>query len=119
LHGTHAVYREIDGQIVVSNVAARGLPGPLAPSSPSLASLSTDVLVVPPTVDSTGGYQGGRVAGLITDARATPISGVRVVVQGTAQGAFADADGRFRIDNVSGREITLRATIIGYQPATL
>ena len=58
-----------------------------------------------------------EVAGIIVDARSNrPIEGVSVAVEGTTTAARTDAQGRFRLANLSGAQVTLRVIRIGYRP---
>jgi len=60
----------------------------------------------------------GVVAGVISGGTTdTPLDGVQVTIVGTTLGRLTGADGRFRLQGVSGSEATLRATRIGFKPA--
>jgi len=59
------------------------------------------------------------ISGVVLNSRSLHgIAGVQVIVVGSSLRAVANADGRFRIEGAGGGEITVRATAIGYQPAT-
>jgi len=62
----------------------------------------------------------GAIAGTVLNSQSLgPVAGVRVTVVGTALTATSDAKGRFRLDGVSGGQVTLRAIGIGFRPVTL
>ena len=64
--------------------------------------------------------QEGAVGGLVLDARTLqPVAGVQIVVVGTDLGTLSDASGRFRITNLPGTEVTLRALMLGRRDASL
>jgi len=63
--------------------------------------------------------QAAAVAGTVTDDRSVPIHGARVTVQGTNQSSATDSRGRFRIEAVSGANVVLRVTMVGFRPATV
>ncbi|MCU0648751.1 MAG: TonB-dependent receptor plug domain-containing protein, partial [Gemmatimonadaceae bacterium] len=59
----------------------------------------------------------GTVSGRVTDvATSNPISGVRVLVQGTTVGTQTADDGRYTIRGVPAGAATLEFTRIGYEP---
>jgi len=59
------------------------------------------------------------VSGVVVDsANNQPLPGVRIIVEGVQRGPLSDAQGRFHISGVSGQEVTLRATKLGYKPLT-
>lgn len=63
--------------------------------------------------------QEGVIAGVVVDARSQlPLSGARVVVEGTQVTTIADAGGNFRLAALSGAEVSLRVTMLGYRPLT-
>jgi TonB-linked SusC/RagA family outer membrane protein len=63
--------------------------------------------------------QDGEVAGTVTAAQSQrPLAGAQVEVQGTARRVVTDAAGRFRIGALTGTDVTLRVTTLGYQSAT-
>ena len=55
-------------------------------------------------------------AGTVVDPRSLPIAGARVAVVGGTASAVTDPQGRFRLA-VTGDQVTLRASMIGYRPA--
>lgn len=59
------------------------------------------------------------VRGTVTDETGTPVPGVQVVVVGTPLGATTDDVGRYRIVGAAPGALQVRATRIGYAPATL
>ncbi|HET7460638.1 MAG TPA: TonB-dependent receptor [Longimicrobium sp.] len=63
--------------------------------------------------------QQGEVAGTVVSvASSRPLGGAQVSVPGTDRRAVTDAGGRFRLTGLAGAEVTLRASLIGYAPAT-
>jgi len=63
--------------------------------------------------------QSGSVAGVVLDAETQrPLESVQVAVEGTTAGASTDAEGRFRLANLAGAEVTLRLRRVGYQSRT-
>jgi TonB-linked SusC/RagA family outer membrane protein len=58
------------------------------------------------------------VAGVVVDRRSTPLVGARVAVAGSPAQAVTDQQGRFRLTVPNVAEVTLRVTMIGYQPLT-
>ncbi|MGH7664285.1 MAG: SusC/RagA family TonB-linked outer membrane protein, partial [Gemmatimonadaceae bacterium] len=60
--------------------------------------------------------QDGFVAGIVVDAQSQePLPGAQVTAVGTDRRAVTDGRGRFRIQELSGAEVTLRAARIGYR----
>lgn len=47
-----------------------------------------------------------------------PLAGAQVAVTGTRLRALTNAEGRFRIEGVTGTTVTLRVTTLGYSPRT-
>jgi TonB-linked SusC/RagA family outer membrane protein len=63
--------------------------------------------------------QTGRVEGIIRDGlNDRPLAGARVAVLGTALFAVTTAEGRYGIDNVPVGAVSVRAQLLGYQPAS-
>lgn len=61
--------------------------------------------------------QTGRIRGIITDAKTNePLIGASVLVEGTTNGAAADLDGNYVIQNVSAGTYVLRASYVAYRP---
>lgn len=61
--------------------------------------------------------QTGPVAGTVRAAQsAQPLNGAQVTILGTTLGAVTDSRGRFRIEDVTGPQVTLRVQLIGYRP---
>ena len=61
----------------------------------------------------------GKIEGVIRGADGTGVSGANVVVQGTALGAAADANGHYFILNVPPGQYTLRASSVGFTTQVL
>ena len=58
----------------------------------------------------------GSIYGTVTDADdGLPLSGANVFVAGTAQGAAADVDGNYRIDDLAAGAYTIIFSFTGYQ----
>ena len=63
--------------------------------------------------------QTGTVTGrVLVGQTGRPLSAAQVTVLGTAIGAVADAEGRFRLDNVPAGDRQVRAVRVGYQAGT-
>src|SRR5687768_13433400 len=59
------------------------------------------------------------ISGTVIDARTrAPLGGAVVSLAGRTIGALTDADGRFRLTNLSGSEVTLQVVMLGYRTAT-
>ena len=54
----------------------------------------------------------GNITGVVTDTSGEPIIGANVVEKGTTNGTITDIDGKYTLDNVSGK--TLLISYIGY-----
>ena len=54
----------------------------------------------------------GNVTGIVTDASGEPIIGANVVEKGTTNGTITDIDGKYTLDNVSGKILLI--SYIGY-----
>lgn len=69
----------------------------------------------------TAGFaQTGTIRGTIVDAKTNePLIGASVLIEGTSNGAAADLDGNFAIQNVDEGAYTLRASYVAYRPVTL
>ncbi len=62
----------------------------------------------------------GKISGTVIDSKTKePLFGVNVVLVGTTLGATTGADGYYVIQNVQPGTYTLKATYIGYTPATI
>ncbi len=73
--------------------------------------------IQPPAV--TVAMQQGTVAGTIVAARSLqPLTGAQVLAEGTQRGTLSDAQGRFVLPNLTGRQVTLRVVLIGYRTLT-
>ncbi|MBA3344487.1 MAG: TonB-dependent receptor [Gemmatimonadales bacterium] len=63
--------------------------------------------------------QDSTVAGVVLGTGgAIPLEGARVTIEGTPLLQTTGSNGRFRFQNVSGTEVTLRVARVGYQPAS-
>ncbi len=63
--------------------------------------------------------QTGTITGIITEADTDlPLPGANVLIVGTSIGSVANVDGRYTIANVEPGTYTLRASFVGYDPAT-
>lgn len=64
------------------------------------------------------GAQGtGTITGTVTTDSATPISGARVSVSGTARAAVSNGRGEYRLDGISGGSQTILASSFGREPS--
>jgi TonB-linked SusC/RagA family outer membrane protein len=64
--------------------------------------------------------QTGRIEGSVRDAlNERPLAGARVSVVGTQLSATTGASGTYAIDNVPARVVSVRVTMLGYQPLTI
>ena len=61
----------------------------------------------------------GRVTGTVKSANGAPLGNARISVLGTNLSASTDASGNYAIDNVPAGTQSLRATVLGYTPATM
>ena len=65
------------------------------------------------------GAQAGSVAGQVLHARTgQPIADVQIELVGTGTVVSTDIDGRFRVENLTGIQVNLRTSIIGYRAIT-
>jgi TonB-linked SusC/RagA family outer membrane protein len=109
-----------DQVVIFPRVAAQdgpfAYPAAAAPPGPS-GGLVVNSLVLPtPRVH----VQQAVITGVVLAAETQePLTGVQIVVVGTTNGAVTDAQGRFRIDGLSGEEVTLRVELIGYRTMTV
>jgi TonB-linked SusC/RagA family outer membrane protein len=63
--------------------------------------------------------QQGTVAGtVVVEATMRPLPGAQVTVEGTQRGTITDASGRFVIPGLTGTQVTLRVTMLGYRGVT-
>ncbi|MEO8450756.1 MAG: SusC/RagA family TonB-linked outer membrane protein [Gemmatimonadota bacterium] len=79
----------------------------------------TAVLVLAVPSNPLFAFQTTSVSGTVVDDRSAPVPGARVAVVGTSLASTTDLRGRFRIDGVTGPSVTLRVSMIGYQPASV
>ena len=80
-----------------------------------LAALALAAMVARPAV-----AQEGVIAGAVVAAGTQrPITGAQVTVQGqSGRGAVTDNEGRFRINGVTGTEVTVQVRMLGFQNAS-
>ncbi len=65
--------------------------------------------------ETSGSASGTTVTGrAVDDIDGLPLPGVNVSVKGTSKGAVTGQDGRYRLDNVTGKSAVIAATYIGY-----
>ncbi len=60
----------------------------------------------------------GKINGVVKDQKGAPLPGASVLIEGTKQGAVADANGYYVIINVSPGTYRLTASLIGYDKVT-
>ena len=61
----------------------------------------------------------GTVAGTVVSARnGNPVAGAQVSVQGTTHAVLSNNAGRFRIDGLTGDQVTLRVVMVGFRPVS-
>ncbi|OGG53141.1 MAG: hypothetical protein A3F84_25270 [Candidatus Handelsmanbacteria bacterium RIFCSPLOWO2_12_FULL_64_10] len=60
----------------------------------------------------------GKLNGVVKDQKGAPLPGATVLIEGTKQGAVADANGYYVIINVSPGTYRLAASLIGYDKVT-
>jgi len=64
--------------------------------------------------------QTGVVGGVVVaGTNLEPLTGAQVAVVGTSLGGLTNSAGRFRIEGVSGNEVTLQVIMLGFAPATV
>ncbi len=63
--------------------------------------------------------QGSRITGTVREVGGAPLANARVTVLGTNLAATTDAAGSYAIENVPPGTHSLRATVLGYTPATM
>ncbi len=64
--------------------------------------------------------QNYRIKGIVLDKETgDPLPGATVTLEGTRYGAVTNKEGKFIIDNIDYRKITLKVTYIGYKPLSL
>jgi TonB-dependent receptor len=60
----------------------------------------------------------GRLSGRVTDDKGEPIAGANVMIAGTTEATFTDADGRYALTAETG-SITLEVSFLAYQKKTI
>ena len=63
--------------------------------------------------------QTGKIAGQVTDATGSPLPGVNLFIEATAQGSVTDLDGYYVILNLTPGTYSLRASFIGFATQTI
>jgi TonB-linked SusC/RagA family outer membrane protein len=116
LRGTSLDYQEMGDDIVIAP-PARG-DSRLRPGTTSMVFESALVGIRPMPSFSVSEVQQARIAGVVVNARGEPVAGAQVLVQGTANQAVTNQEGRFQIPNVTGTEVVLAVRRIGYRPLT-
>jgi hypothetical protein len=59
----------------------------------------------------------GKISGKVVDAdTGEPLIGVNVLLEGTSQGAAADIEGFYFINNISPGAYSLKISSVGYEP---
>jgi TonB-linked SusC/RagA family outer membrane protein len=72
------------------------------------------------TAASGAAAQSGSVAGVVVaEGTLTPIAEAQVLISGTTTGTTTDAGGRFRLNNVTGTDVTVEVRRLGYRPTTV
>ncbi|MCC6349806.1 MAG: TonB-dependent receptor [Candidatus Eisenbacteria bacterium] len=61
----------------------------------------------------------GKIAGVITNEKKEPLTGVNVIVIGQHLGGMSDDQGRFTIINVPAGVFDVKAAVLGYAPTTI
>ncbi|MGH7458145.1 MAG: carboxypeptidase-like regulatory domain-containing protein, partial [Longimicrobiaceae bacterium] len=65
---------------------------------------------------ATAAAQEGTVAGTVVDEQSLrPLAGAQVAVEGTGRGTLANSRGEFLLTGLTGAEVSLRVTLIGYR----
>ena len=63
--------------------------------------------------------QQGVISGTVVDARSrAPLNGALVSLAGRSTGTLTDAQGRFRLANLTGSDVTLQVVMLGYRTAS-
>jgi TonB-linked SusC/RagA family outer membrane protein len=85
----------------------------------SLLPLAFVALALVAALPATLAAQAGTVAGtVVSEATMRPLPGAQVVVEGTQRGTVADQAGRFILPGLTGQQVTLRVSMIGYRSVT-
>ena len=62
----------------------------------------------------------GKISGSVIDETTKePLVGVNIFIEGTSMGASSDVEGRYNVLNVPPGTYTLKASAVGYHPATV
>jgi len=83
---------------------------------PALAAMLSLGMVVAPPLAARQGQVGGVV---VAGETMRPLPDATVEVVGTGRGTFTNQNGRFLLLGLTGPEVTLRVSLIGYQSATV
>ncbi len=111
LAGTFLRYVELDGQVIIEPRAR--------PEHLDRAAVTTAVLAPDRRRDAAlqmEEEQTPSIIGVVYGVGARPVVSARVFVVGTTRQSTTDAEGRFRITDVSEAGLTIRILAIGYQP---
>ncbi len=57
----------------------------------------------------------GRIVGTVTDDAGEPLTGVNVIISGTAKGTATDINGRYRIDDLRAGSYNVQFSYIGFE----
>ncbi|GAB3540043.1 TonB-dependent receptor [Spirosoma fluminis] len=58
------------------------------------------------------------ISGTVSDAEGGTLPGAAVVLEGTYTGTFTDATGAFRLTNLKPGSVSVRVSLLGYEPQT-
>jgi outer membrane receptor protein involved in Fe transport len=133
LAGTGLDYVEVAGQILIESAPGTAAGAnetrpaigatSLAPST-SARGASLSIVRVARLLESTLKRLGldqarAAVAGIVVDsADGQPLQGAQISVLGAPQGAVTNAEGRFRIDGLTGDRVVLTFVLLGYRSVT-
>ncbi|MEM8940147.1 MAG: carboxypeptidase-like regulatory domain-containing protein [Bacteroidota bacterium] len=72
------------------------------------------IICIPMLSVSIAYAQTGSITGNITDENGLPLEAVTISLKGTSEGAYTNADGNFRIENVTPGKYTLNISAVGF-----
>jgi TonB-dependent starch-binding outer membrane protein SusC len=87
----------------------------LSPTIKRLIALLLSVLILTVTYAQSN----REITGTVLNQRGEPVSGVSVVVKGTARGTTTDAQGRFQISVPASGNVVLEVSSVGFQTQTI